>query len=516
MSPAQLARKALTVSGWTLASRLLGLVRDRLWAGIGGGTPLLDAFLTAFQIPNLLRNLFGEGALTTAFIPRYAQLKERDPAAAEAFAGVVLARLTLVLSLIALAFMALCAGIIAWGDLHSKAVLVAALAAPMVPFLVFVCVTALLGGMLNVRRHFWVSAACPVLLNLCMISTIWMTPEREVWCAPYAVLGAGLLMTALSFAALARTGGIPPLSFTSTPEYRQLRNAMGPSLLSSGAYQINAALDTYMAMFLIGGGGPVQFLYFGNRLLQFPLALIGHGVTTVAFPEMARRAGEGWAATGEGLRVAVRLQAFWLLPAAVGLLVCAEPLVRTIYQTGAFQEEAVARTVLVTQFLALSLVPVSLVKLLVRAFYAHHDQRTPFLISLATIALNLVLNLILIFCTPLREAGLALASGIAAVCGLMIYLTLLRRRGTGGVVDWRGLIRPFLAAMGMGAAVVGLLHFWPQPQGHGSGTAAVRLLVAVVAGGVVYVAVAGTGWLRRKAKPAPVVNSESQAPMSDS
>lgn len=498
MSPAQLARKALTVSGWTLASRILGLVRDRLWAGIGGGTPLLDAFITAFQIPNLLRNLFGEGALTTAFIPRYAQMKERDPAAAEAFAGVVLARLTLVLSLIALAIMALCAGVIAWGDLHSPAVLVAALAAPMVPFLVFVCVTALLGGMLNVRRHFWVAAACPVLLNLCMISTIWMSPEREVWAAPYAVLGAGLLMTALSFTALARTGGIPPLSFASTHEYRQLRNALGPSLLSSGVYQINAALDTFMAISLLGGGGPVQFLYFANRLLQFPLALIGHGVTTVAFPELARRAGEGWAATGEGLRVAVRLQAFWLLPAAVGLLVCAEPLVRSIYQTGSFQEEAVARTVLVTRFLALSLVPVSLVKLLVRSFHAHHDQRTPLLVSVATIALNVGLNLLLIFCSPLREAGLALASGIAATAGLGVYLWLLHRRGTGHVVDWAGLVRPLLAAGAMGVAVAVLLHVWPQPIGHGSLTAAVRLASAVAVGGAVYLAIAGIGWLRRK------------------
>ncbi len=496
MTPGQLARKAVTVSGWTLASRILGLVRDRLWAGVGGGSPLLDAFLTAFQVPNLLRNLFGEGALSTAFIPRYAMLRTTDPAAAERFAGEVLGRLTLLLSAIALVLMAVAAGTIMWLSAGSRYLIVAALAAPMVPFLIFVCLTAILGGMLNVRRHFWVAAACPVLLNLCMISTIWMSPEREVWIAPYAVLVAGLLMTALSLIAVARTGGIPALRFSTSEAYQGFRRALGPSLLSSGVYQINAFCDTQIAFIFALGAGPVQFLYFGNRLLQFPLALIGHGVTTVAFPELARRAGEGWPATGEGLRTAVRLQAFWLLPAAVGLLVCAEPLVRTIYQTGGFGDEAVLRTTLVTRFLALSLIPVSIAKLLVRAFHAHLDQRTPLLVSLATIALNLALNLVLIQ-TPLQEAGLALASAVAALFGCAWYLRLVHLRGARQIIDWGGLVRPLLAAVAMGVAVEALLTLWPQPAGRGSGIAITRLAAAVALGGAVYLGIAGRRWLTR-------------------
>lgn len=507
MTPGQLARKAMTVSGWTLASRILGLVRDRLWAGIAGGSPLLDAFLTAFQIPNLLRNLFGEGALSTAFIPRYATLRATDPEAAERFAGEVIGRLTILLSLIALVLMAVTAGAILWLTAGSRYIIVAALAAPMVPFLIFVCITAILGGMLNVRRHFWVAAACPVLLNLCMISTIWMSPEREVWIAPYAVLLAGLLMTTLSFIALARTGGIPALRFSRSETYLGFRRALGPSLLSSGVYQINAFLDTQIAFLFALGAGPVQFLYFGNRLLQFPLALIGHGVTTVAFPEMARRAGEGWPSTGEGLRTAVRLQAFWLLPAAVGLLVCAEPLVRTIYQTGGFGEEAVLRTTLVTRFLALSLIPVSIAKLLVRAFHAHLDQRTPLMVSIATIALNLGLNLLLIR-TPLQEAGLALASALASFVGCGWYLHLLHRRGALGIVDWAGLMRPLCAALAMGVAVEGLLKVWPQPVGHGSGSAVIRLAVAVAVGGAAYLGIAGIGWLRRRKAAAAVAATD--------
>jgi putative peptidoglycan lipid II flippase len=504
MQPWQLARKALTVSAWTLVSRIIGLVRDRLWAGAAGGSPLLDAFFTAFQLPNLLRNLFGEGALSTAFIPRYARLRESDPQAAEQFAGMVLGRLTMLLSLIALMGLAACSALLAWGDLHARVVLVASLAAPMVPFVVFICVTALAGGMLNVRRHFWVAAACPVLLNLCMISTIWLSPDQEVRVTPYAVLAAGMLMTALSFFALSRTGGMPPLLLVPPAAapvpcaaYRDFRNALGPSLLSSGVYQINALLDTLIAYAFAIGAGPVQFLYFGNRLLQFPLALIGHGVTTVAFPEMARRAGLGWSATGDGLRTAIRLQAFWLMPAAVGLLVCAEPLVRAIYQTGGFGAEAVARTTLVTRFLALSLVPVSIAKLLVRAFHAHLDQRTPLLVSIGTIVLNLALNLLLIR-TPLQEAGLAMASAIAAAVGCATYLYLLHQRGAGAVVEWRGLLRPLIAAAVMGIAVEALLQWWPQPPGRGSGMAVLRLAVAVVVGGGLYVGIAGRGFLRRK------------------
>ncbi len=498
MSPATLARKALTVSGWTLLSRILGLLRDRLWAGAGSGTPLLDAFIAAFQIPNTLRNLFGEGALSTAFIPRYARLKEQDPAAAEAFAGLVLGRLTVLLSLIATLLLAAATAVIWWGDLGSKAVLIATLLVPMVPFLIFICITAILGGMLNVRRHFWVAAACPVVLNLCLLTTIGLSPEREIRISPYAVLFAGFVITGLSLGALARWGGLPPLSFRMTDGYRSFRSAMVPSLLSSSVYQINALLDTVIAMVFAPGHGAVAALYYGNRLLQFPLGLIGHGVTTVAFPELSRRAGEGWPVTAEGLRSAVRLQAFWLLPAATGLLVCAEPLVRTLFQGGRFDDEAVARTVLVARFLALSLIPISISKLLVRAFHAHLDQATPLRVSLVTIGINLVLNLVLIH-TPLREAGLALATTLASLLGCIRYQQLLHRRGASSLIDWRGLRRPLFAALVMAVAVETLLHLWPQPIGRGSGVAALRLGAAVGLGGLVYLAIGGTRWLRRAA-----------------
>jgi putative peptidoglycan lipid II flippase len=500
-----LARRVFTVSGWTFISRILGLVRDRLWAGAMGGSLLLDCFLMAFALPNLLRNLFGEGALSAAFIPRYVQLKDQDPVAAERFAGAVLTRLALGLTVVSAVGYLVTAALLWWGS--GRAVIIAAMALPQIPFVIFICVGAILSGMLNGRRHFWASAAAPVVLNLCLIATVFLSPDEEAWTLPYAVLAAGILQTALLVACLRTTGGVPPVVMGADERVRELRRATGPNLLASGAYQLNAYLDSVIALLFVPGSGAVAILYFGNRLLQFPMALIGHGVTTAAYPEIASRAAESWQATGESLRAACRMLAFWLLPAAVGLLVTAEPLVRTIYQTGSFDESSVGRTVLVTQMLALALLPISLSKLLMRAFHARRDQRTPMRISLSMVALNLMLNLVLVQ-TTLREAGLALATALSSFTGCAVYLVLLHRRGTGQLIDWRGLLRPLLAAAAMGGAVWALLWWWRQPAGHGSGMAALRLGAAVALGIGIYLAIAGTGWLRRRSRQTPRTGDE--------
>jgi putative peptidoglycan lipid II flippase len=497
-----LTKRVFTVSGWTLVSRVLGLLRDRLWAGSLGGSLTLDCFLMAFALPNLLRNLFGEGALAAAFVPRYVQARDRDPGEAERFAGTVLTRLALLLSAVSALGM-LAAGALYWyGGLQGRGwerpTLVALLSIPQIPYLLFICVAATMSGVLNGRRRFAAAAAAPVVLNLVLISTAGLGAERESLLLPYAVLLAGILQVVLLAVAMLRSGGIPPLQHRSTPAERELRGALAPTLVASGIYQLNAYLDTVIAMVFVLGDGPVSYLYFGNRLLQFPMALIGHGVATAAYPELSSSASEGWAATGKGLREACRLLSFWLLPAAVGLLVTAEPVVRTIYQSGRFNEEAIARTVLVTEMLSLALVPIALAKLLMRAFHARLDQRTPMRISLSMVALNLALNLVLVQ-TSLREAGLALATALSSFAGCAAYLVTLQRRGAGWVIAPGDLLRPATAALLMAAGVAGLLRWWPQPQGHGSGMAALRLASAVALGGALYLPIAGTAWLRRRA-----------------
>lgn len=447
-----LIRRVATVSSWTLVSRILGLVRDRLLAGAFGGSLLLSAFLVAFQLPNLLRNLFGEGALAAAFIPRYVRQREQDPAAGEAFAGLVLTRLCCGLGLLAGLGMALAAGIAAWGA--PDWALIAALAIPQLPYLVFICASAIMAGALHGRRHFATPAAAPVLLNVVLIVVLLI--DADIWILPYAILGIGILQAAVHLLALARTGGVPRLAWRRTPALHELWRAFLPTVLATGVYQLNALLDSLIAFVLVPGAGAVTYLYFGNRLLQFPMALIGHGVHTAIYPELASAANADadgpWRQTGDRLRQGTALVAGLLLPATVGLVICAEPLVATLYGTGAFDATDIARTVLVTQCFALSLVPISLSKLAVKAFHSHQDQRTPLRIGLATVAGNLLLNLILVQ-TPLQEAGLALASGISGLAGVGVYFLLLHWRGTGALLPRGALIHFGLASLTMGAGV---------------------------------------------------------------
>jgi len=294
---------------------------------------------------------------------------------------------------------------------------------------------------------------------------------------------------------------MPPATFAASPEVTELRKSTIPVVFSASIYQVNALLDTVIAYAFLGvaAEGAVAILYFGNRLLQFPMALITHGIGTAAYPELASRAALGWSATGEGLRQATKLLAYFLLPSAVGLFVTAEPLVRTIYQTGRFGEASVARTILVTQMLAIALLPISLAKLQSRCFHAHRDQMTPMRLSLMQVGLNLALNLVLVQ-TPMREAGLALATAISSLVGSIAYAVILVRRGAGLALP-AGLWCPVVASVVMGVVVWMTLHWWPQPAGAASGYAAVRLGAVVSIGGAVYLAIAGIGWLRRPKKP---------------
>ncbi|MEK7413753.1 MAG: murein biosynthesis integral membrane protein MurJ, partial [Planctomycetota bacterium] len=462
------------------------------------GSFILDSFTVANALPNLLRNLFGEGALSAAVVPRYVQLKQQDPEAAERFVGAIVTRLALALSALCAVAMASAVAIMSTTAGNSQAYLVAALSLPMLPFAIFVCTSAIMAGVLNGRRHFWVPAFTPVVLNVALISTVWAAPEDECWLLPYAVLVSGLVGTVLHLWALRRSGVIPPVVFRVRADERErlseLWSSLIPTTLSAGVFQLNAFFDNIIAL-AAGAGGP-QVLYFASRLFQFPLALVGHGVSIAVYPELSASASGGWPAISEGLREALSTLWFWLLPAAIGLLVVAEPAVRAIYQVGQFNEELVGRTVLALRFFALALIPLALSRVMVRAFFACRDQATPLKISVATVVANLALNLVLVR-TDLREAGLALSTAITGMVACIVYIVLLRRRGVHGWCGLSQLARPLIAATAMGAAVGTLLWYWPQPVGHASGVAALRLGVAVGLGALVYLGIAGRGWLQR-------------------
>ena len=496
-----LLRRVATISGWTLVSRVLGLIRDRLWAGALGGSPWLDAFLTAFQLPNLFRNLFGEGALTAAVLPRYVRLREQDPAAAEAFLGLIIRRLALWLSALAGLGMAGAAAVL-WWDPSWRITTVALLVVPMVPYLVFICVAAVMGAALQARGHFWIPAFSPVILNLLLISSVCLSAEAEARWLPWAVLLSGVLTVALHLWGLRRHGGIPEPA----PGGRTPAAAIGPQFASAafaaGVFQIGAFIDTQIAYLCIAAPGAVAALYFANRLLQFPLAMIGHGTNTASFPELARAAASGgWPASTAVLRDGAGFLAWWLIPASLGLAACADPLVRTIYQTGAFTDEHVERTVLATRLMALGLVPAALSKYLLRAFQAHEDLRTPLRLSLATVALNVALSLLLV--RWWAEAGIAAAGALTAAISCAAYLALLRRRSPTRILPWGAWRRPLLAGTAMTGAVLGLERLWPW-HGGGGWLALAHLAAAVGLGAGLYMALAGwrTGLRRPRAESA--------------
>lgn len=489
-------RRAATVGGWTLASRLLGLWRDRLLAGAFGSGGAIAAFLVAFQLPNLLRNLFGEGALSAAFIPRFVQLAAQDRAAADAYAGRVIARLALGLGVVAGLSMAVAAVVAQLAG--ERTALIAALALPQLPYLVCICTAAVQAGVLNGRRHVAVPAASPVLLNVGFIVAVLVWPEVAV--LPWVVLGTGLLQSALHLAALARTGGIPPPRLDADDRIRELRRALAPTLLAAGAFQANTLLDSLLAYYLVGDTA-VSYLYYGNRLLQLPLALVAFGIGTAVYPELAEAAGrerEGpWRESGTLVRRAGTAQLALLLPAAVGLAVVAWPLAACVYQTGAFAAEDAYRTGLVTLCLALSLVPAAASKLFLRSLHAHRDQRLAARISVAGVGLNLVLNLCLVW-TPLREAGLALASSLSAVAICIALAVVLRRRGSGPLLPWTDWPIPALGSALMGAAVLAVLYWWPAPTDARFAQRALHLGTAIAVGVAVYATIGGPVWLRRR------------------
>ena len=485
-------RFAAIVSAWTLLSRILGLLRDRFLAMIFGASAVLDAFLVAFALPNMLRNLFGEGALASAFVPRFVQQQSKDPAAARQFSGLVMTRLAGLLAMLSGLGMVTSA-ILLWSGVTGDTALVLALAIPQLPYMIFICVAAMMAGVLQAHQRFMVPAASPVLLNVVMITAIFIW--RDVWVLPYAILTAGMAQCAFHCWGLWRCGAIPQIAWQQTPELRELRRSLIPILFASGVYQINTLLDSIIALWLVPAAGAVTVLYFANRLLQFPMALVTHAIGTALYPDLARGAEQGWAHTGNSLRQAGAIQAALLLPAAVGLMICAEPLVQLIYLTGAFDEAATQRCVLATQLFSIGLVPVGANKLFTRACHAHRDQTSPWRISLIAVGLNLTLNIALVL-TPLAEAGLALASALSAIITMLMYTWLLRRRGAHcwQLAAW---IRPSIGCALMAAVVYVWLHQVMPNQGEGGWSAAIRLGSAVVMGILVYGLVAGRdAWTR--------------------
>lgn len=489
-------RAAAVVGAATLLSRILGFLRDLLVAQVFGAGPATDAFFVAFRLPNLLRRLVAEGALSSAFIPVFTDYLTTRPRAEvtrmfRAVAGgmvVVLAGLTLAGVLGApLLLRVMAPGFFGESTTGPLAVRLTRL---MFPYLFFVGLGALAMGMLNAHRHFVTPALAPVMLNLAIIAAVFGVVPRlaePVFGLAIGVLVGGIGQVAIQLPVLARRGLLVlPALDPHHPAVTRIVRLMTPVTLGQSATQLNILVDQVIASFLVGGS--VSYLYYADRLVEFPLGVFGIAIATAVLPTLSEHASAGDPrALRATVSFALRLAAFVSFPAAVGLFVLREPLVRVLYQRGEFGPVETSQTAWALGFYALGLVGFASVKIGAQAFYALGDTRTPVKIAIAAMALNSVLAVALAF--PLRHGGLALATSCSATANALSLAWLLRRRlgpaPASGVREARRGWGRIVAASAVLAAALGLAGwFWSAPAGRLE--EAVWLAGMIVGGGLLY------------------------------
>jgi len=494
-----LARGVATVGGYTLASRVLGFLRDMLAAAYLGAGPVADAFLVAFKLPNFFRRLFAEGAFNSAFVPIFAGMVARDGrVAARAFAEdamAVLLAVLLALTIVAEAAMPHLVALIAPGfrDEPGKLALAIDFTRITFPYLLFISLVSLQGGVLNGIDRFAAVAATPILLNLCLIGgMIFLTPllGSAGPALAWSVAIAGVAQFLWLAAACGREGialrlPLPRL----TPEVRRLGRLMLPAALGSGAVQVNLLVDVMIASLLPTGA--ISYLYFADRVYELPLAVIGIAIGTALLPMLSRQLRMGdEAGAAETLDRALEAALVLALPATAALLVMAGPVVSTLFERGAFDAAAASATAAALFAYSLGLPAYVLVKVLAPGFYAREDTRTPVRIAVACVAANTVMALALM--GPLGHVGIALATAAAAWLNCALLARGLARRGALRLDARLRRVAPRAAAasLAMAAALALAMHAGLSPRAHGG---AMRWLAlgALVAGGALAYAAAG-------------------------
>ena len=431
-----LLKALVTVSGMTLLSRILGFVRDFVIARVFGAGMLTDAFFVAFKLPNLLRRLFAEGAFSQAFVPILGEYKnKRGEDEARRLVDRVATLLFLVLLLVTLLGMVgapllvylSAPGFAADAD---KFALTVELTRITFPYILFMSLVALAGGILNTWSRFAIPAFTPVLLNLSFIGmALFATPcfSRPVLALGWAVFLGGALQLALQLPFLRRIGMLPRFVFDWKDEgVRRILRLMAPAVLGVSVSQVSLLINTIFASFL--GTGSVSWLYYADRLMEFPSGMLGAALGAILLPSLAKyHASENFDEYSRLLDWGLRLTLLLAAPAALALALIAVPLITTLFHHGAFSANDVFMTRNALVAYSIGLLGLILVKVLAPGFYARQNIRTPVKIALLTLFVTQALNLALI--GWLRHAGLALAIGLAACLNAFLLYRGLRRHG---------------------------------------------------------------------------------------
>lgn len=479
-----------------MVSRILGFIRDLVLARVFGADAASDAFFVAFKIPNFFRRLFGEGAFATAFIPVLTEYKEtKTHSDLQQLVNHVAGTLGLILLIFtALGMLAapLVISLFAFGWVvdgeDAKITLAADMLVLTFPYLLFISLTAFAGGILNAHNRFAVPAFTPVLLNLILIgSALWLAPQMAtpIMALAWGVLVAGITQFVFQLPFLKGLDLLP--SFRPAPRdpgVRRILWLMLPALFAVSVTQINLLLDTVLASFLQTGS--ISWLYFSDRLMEFPQGILGVALATVMLPALSKNHAKGdTQAFSALLGWGVRMNMVFGIPAAVGLIALALPVISTLFQSSMFDATDVQMASLSLMAYAVGLFGFISIKVLAPGYFARQDTRTPVRIGVIAMAANMVFNLILIF--PLQHTGLALATSLSAYLNAWLLYRGLEKQGVYQFGDsFTLLMKVGLASLFMVAAIWLLSPLDGVWLNMPLSDKVWQLLLAIIAGALVY------------------------------
>lgn len=502
-----LVRATASIGSLTLVSRVLGMVRDMLMARFVGAGFASDSFLIAWRLPNLFRALFAEGAFAAVFVPMFnkrmteAQQEEADAglAAANEFAGQVLSVLFPFLVLFTVIMIAAASPIVyaLTGGFSDggpgKFALATHLTRITFPYLALISLVSLMGGILNSLNRFWVNAAAPVLLNIAMIVAILFfrgsTQAETAETQAIAVTVAGLLQLLWLIWSCRRAGVVLKLRLPKlSPDVKKMLWLIGPAAIGQGAIQFNLLISTSLAARYLEQGA-VSYLYYADRLNQLPLGLIGIGVGTAILPSLSRQiSGGNSAAAAHTQNRAMELALLLALPAAVALVVSATPLIRGVFQHGAFTAADTIGTAGALAAFSLGVPAYVLIKVLTPGFYARQDTKTPVRIALISMLFNLVGNLLSVLYLNVGFVGIAISTAIAAWVNVILLYWILHKRGQFQAdTRFKGKAIRIVAAGALMGAVLWFLN--PIADAHMAKDAVERIIALTLlcgAGAAVY------------------------------
>ncbi len=493
----------------TLLSRVFGLLRDITLATFFGASGGTDAFLVAFKIPNFMRRLFAEGAFSLAFVPVLSEYREKhDKAVLKDLVNHVagmLGSFLLVLSILGMIFAPALAHLFAPGFASNaeQMQLTIDLLRITFPYIFFIALVAFAGGILNSYQQFALPAFTPVLLNISLIaSAFFLAPyfDEPLMALAWGVAIAGVAQLLLQFPALLKLGLMPiPKIKRNHAGVNKIATLMLPAIFGSSVAQINLLLDTVIASFLITGS--VTWLYYSDRLLEFPLGILGIAIATVILPTLSQQHARASAVQfNQTLNWALRLVALITVPAFVGLFILAGPILSSLFEYGKFTAEDTYFSSLSLMAYMLGLPALIAIKVLAPGFYARQDIRTPVRIAIIALVSNMVLNLLFVIPMVMMNyqaphVGLALATSFAAYINAILLYRGLRKKAIftpqTGWFDW--LFRIIIATIVMAAVIIWLSPDTSQWSHWGSVQRLSRLALIIFSGAFVYF---GLLWLQ--------------------